>query len=205
MPKLSDSNLPKYCRLNDRNIAFYWRDGKRVYLPGHYGSPESKEAYNKQMASLLDHRNDEVVEKKKLRSCTIKDITVAEIIARFLQHAEVYYVKNGKQTDTAYQYKVATQPIMDDEKFCGLQASKFTQSKLKSIQEKMVDSGLARKTVNARIDKIKTVFKWAVGEELIEPEVHLKLKYVQGLQKSRTKAPEKPKRKPVADWIVEAT
>ena len=36
-----------------KNIACYWKDGKCVYLPGAFNSPESKEAYDNEMALLL--------------------------------------------------------------------------------------------------------------------------------------------------------
>jgi len=96
MPKLTNSKLPKYCRLSERNLGFYWRDGMRIYLPGQYGSPESLKAYNEKMASLLEERVDEVAE-KLLQTATPripKDITVLEFFVRFLEHAKKYYVKS---------------------------------------------------------------------------------------------------------------
>ena|GEM_PF-4481686 len=51
MPKLS-SRQPKYLKAQRRDMAFYWLNGKRVYLPGKFKSPESIAAYNTAMSDL---------------------------------------------------------------------------------------------------------------------------------------------------------
>jgi len=213
MPKLTNSKLPQYCRLSQKNIGYFWKDGKKIYLPGKYGSPESLEAYNKEMASLLEERVDKQVTvspksggkiKHPLTEITVtKDLTIVELLHRFGEHAKTYYVKNGKPTGSAYQLKVASDPVK--EHFADLKASKFTKLELKFVQERMVESGLSRGVVNARIGRIRTIFNWAVEEGLIDEDVAIKLKSVKALKKGRTKAPDHPKRKPVADDVVEKT
>lgn len=48
MPKLKN-RTPKYCRFGTRNVAFYWQNGKRIFLPGTYGSCLSLVAYHRAM------------------------------------------------------------------------------------------------------------------------------------------------------------
>ena len=56
MPKLN-SRSPKYCKLNGQAVVY--RGGKPVYL-GRYGSPESKVAYHRFLAELLEARESPV-------------------------------------------------------------------------------------------------------------------------------------------------
>lgn len=69
----------------------------------------------------------------------------------------------------------------------------------------MIDAKLARGVINQRIGRIRTVFKWAVAEEIVGPSVHHALQAVEGLQAGRSEAKDKPDVKPVADDLVDAT
>ena len=68
----------------------------------------------------------------------------------------------------------------------------------------MIDSGLARTTINQRVGRIVRLFKWAVENELVPPGVHHGLKAVAGLQKGRSEARETEPVRPVPDAPVEA-
>src|SRR5262249_7356770 len=72
-------------------------------------------------------------------------------------------------------------------------------------QAEMVASGLSRGVVNARVNRIRRVFKWAVGMELIPASLHQALTAVPGLQRGRTSARETPGVAPVPAERVEAT
>jgi len=206
MPKLTNSKLPKYCRVPEKNIGYFWKDGKKIYLPGKYGSPESKAAYDRAMASLLEERVDEKDEiKPSLPKITsTKDITVRELFVRFLKHAETYYMKNGKPTGEAEQFAYSLK--IPKELFGDLKAAKFGKAELKFVQKEMIESGnLCRNTINKRIRKIKHVFKWAVEEDLIDEETALRISSVKPLKKGRTAAKDHPRRKAVKDTVIEAT
>jgi hypothetical protein len=51
MPKLNNRS-PKYSNINGRAVVY--QNGKPVYLGGAYGSPESKAAYHRFVAKLLE-------------------------------------------------------------------------------------------------------------------------------------------------------
>ena len=68
----------------------------------------------------------------------------------------------------------------------------------------MVKLGWCRKYVNRQAARVKAVFKWAVGAELVPPSVHQALLAVPGLRKGKTDARESPKVKPVPQEHVDA-
>jgi integrase len=69
----------------------------------------------------------------------------------------------------------------------------------------MVEHGYCRRYVNDHIGRLRRIFKWGVGEELIPPTVYQALTAVPGLRRGRTEAPEAPPVLPVDDATVEAT
>lgn len=68
----------------------------------------------------------------------------------------------------------------------------------------MIESGLARSTINQRVGRIVHLFKWTVGNELVPPDVHHGLKAVSGLTMGRTKARETSPVKLVPEASVDA-
>jgi hypothetical protein len=69
----------------------------------------------------------------------------------------------------------------------------------------MVDAGLARSLVNARVNRIRRVFKWAASEELIPHATYQAPTTVSGLRLGRSAAHESEPVRPVEGWVVEAT
>lgn len=68
----------------------------------------------------------------------------------------------------------------------------------------MIEAGLARTTINQRIGRVVRLFKWAVENELIPPQVYQGLGCVVGLQRGRSGAREAEPVGPVEDARVEA-
>ncbi|MCL2348850.1 MAG: hypothetical protein FWC50_11405 [Planctomycetaceae bacterium] len=116
-------------------------------------------------------------------------------------------MKDGKPTGETDQFTESLK--LPKEYFGDLKAAKFGKGELKFIQETMIKSGrLCRNTINNRIRRIKHVFKWALEEsddDVFDDGTILRLLSVKPLKKGRTEAKDHPKRKPVADWIIEAT
>ncbi len=54
----------------------------------------------------------------------------------------------------------------------------------------MIDRGLARTTINARVNRIRRVFRWAVEEELVDAGVLARLQCVRPLRPGRSAARE---------------
>jgi integrase len=64
---------------------------------------------------------------------------------------------------------------------------------------------LARTVINKRVVRIRKLFSWATGEELIPEQVHVALKTLDGLKRGRSKAKETEGVLPIARSVVEDT
>ena len=106
------------------------------------------------------------------------DGSVRSLIERYLIFAKAYYGDDGEKH---VQYETA---LMLDY-YAATLAEDFGPKDLRRVREKMIDSRLARKTINDRVARIKRIFKWAVGEELIPASTYQALSVVEGLRKNR--------------------
>jgi integrase len=75
----------------------------------------------------------------------------------------------------------------------------FGPKALKAVREHMVSVGWCRSNINKQISRIKSVFRWAVENEMIPAEIHHALLAVRGLQRGRTIAREPDAVKPVPE------
>ena len=57
---------------------------------------------------------------------------------------------------------------------------------MKAVRQKMIDAGNCRGYINKNVFRIRSVFKWAVGEELIPVTVYQALTAVAGLKRGRS-------------------
>lgn len=88
--------------------------------------------------------------------------TVARLVAAYKAHAEEYYRRpDGTPTKEHVGINYAVTPLA--EAFPELPAEDLTPQHLQAVQAKMVKSGLARNTINQRINKIKRMARWAAA------------------------------------------
>lgn len=80
----------------------------------------------------------------------------------------------------------------------------FGPKALKEVRQHMIEAGLSRGVINQRVNRIKRIVKWAVGEELVPPGILHGLQAVDGLRYGRSAARETEPVKPVADAWVDA-
>lgn len=127
-------------------------------------------------------------------------ITVGHVTALFREHIKIKYANNKQELDRHNR-------ICDklDERYGEMLASDFGPVKLADYRSWLVDQGLARKYVNRLINCVVAVFRHAVAGELIGPEKITQLQSLEPLRYGQTKAPEKPKVKPVDIEAVRAT
>jgi integrase len=140
-------------------------------------------------------------------------ITVAEMAAAYLRHATLYYRKGGKATSELGNVKRAIRALR--ETFPALVAEDFSSSHLIAVQERLIDDGLCRDNVNRYRRIIISIFRWAIGLDLIPSVVRRshggfdsileKLRSVSPLEKGRCRAHEMAPVLPVGDADVEAT
>jgi integrase len=84
------------------------------------------------------------------------------------------------------------------------EAAGFGPMALRSVQSEMIRAGLCRTTINARINRIRRIFKWGVGAELVPPSVYEALRCIEPLRRGRTAAPEPEGVHPVSAADIEA-
>ncbi len=97
-------------------------------------------------------------------------ITVKEVLARFWVYAQSYY---RTETDGLVKeldlFRMAFRPLK--QLYGQTPATEFGPRALKTVREKMVESGWCRPYVNKQINRIRLAFKWAVSDELIPGSV----------------------------------
>jgi len=175
--------VPSYRRQKTktgRDLAFVELGGSRRYL-GVYGSPESKAKYGQAIAEWQSSGR---------RSVNTKSMTVAELVAGYWKFAETYYVKGGQPTSEMLWIRSSVKPLVD--LYATLPAGEFGPLKLKAVRERMIDCGWARKAINARVHRVRRVFRWATENELVPASVYDSIRAVSALRQGRTRAKESP-------------
>lgn len=132
----------------------------------------------------------------------IRCLTLADLIKLYMQGIEEvgwpgaheYYRKPdrddrpGRETREALNMRDALNAIAWA-KLGHVDPNEFGPMMLRKCQAAMVEHGLARKTVNARCNRLRRFFRWAVSYELVSLDINA-LEAVPALKKGRTKAPE---------------
>lgn len=184
----STKKVPKYCGPHGHSgKAYCWHEGRQVYFPGKFGSPESLRGYRLFLASLSG----------QLVECLPTDTTVAQLAeAWIVEHENKISEKNLSH------YHQCITALLD----CGLSSVltvDFGPRKLKELRQHLIGTGLARSTINQRIGRVKKLFKWGVSEEMVPASVSQALYAVDGLRAGESAAKEVKTRSPVGWARVE--
>lgn len=193
MPRLKNTT-PKYRHHKASGQAIVTLDGQDFYL-GPHGSRPSRREYERLVGEWLQNG--------RTLPADPHQITVASLINAYRKHAEAYYVKNGESTGTAEGMRGVMRLLRTG--YGDAPVREFGPLALKTLRQRMVDAGQSRKYVNENCDRIRRMFKWAAGNELIPFEVYQRLTAVDGLRKGRTEARETAPVPPVADDVVDRT
>ncbi len=194
MPRLTNSN-PSYCRHRASGQAIVTIDGKDFYF-GPWGSAASRREYDRILAEWLANG------RRAPLACT--DITVVELIDRFWSHATEYY----RRPDGSPTSEIATfePPLRLLKTMYGtIPAAHFGPLALEALRLKMIAKGWCRNVVNAQVNRVRHMFRWAVSKELLAGEVIHRLEALAPLRAGRTNVRESDPVTPVADEVVEAT
>jgi integrase len=194
MPRLRISTHRCY---KPKNLGLVVLEGRQHYL-GPYGSPESLASYDRLLQEWLAKKAYLPVGDRKNARLTIDELLVA-----FRTHAEVHYRKpDGSPSGELENLKLALRPLR--RLYGQTPALDFGPIALRAVREAMVNSGLGRTTINARINRIRRVFKWAASLELIPAAVVQALQTVPGIQRGRSCVKETEGVKPVTPEHVES-
>jgi integrase len=202
VPKLRCS-VPFYS-LHKRSGQAVVRLAGRDYYLGRYGSPESRERYDRFAAEWLANGRRAPEPKLAPASDAPADdrLTIDEVIVRYMSFVQDYYRKGGVETSEVKNVKDSLRPLQA--LYGGLPAAEFGPRALKAVRARMVSNGWARSLINQRVGRIVRAFKWAGSEELVSTSVYQSLKTVNGLRRGRTEARETEPVKPVPEAFVDA-
>lgn len=184
MPR-SARRIPKLRHHKATDRAVVRIEGQDYYL-GPWG-PDAQQRYHVAMAEWLATGRNPFL--------TTEGMTVEELRRAYLHFAEGYYLKRGKQTQEVYAIRHATDPLI--ELYGKKKVADFGPVALKVVREQMVESGLARVTVNDEIGRLKRMFRWGTENEFVPAGIFQALDAVAGLRKGRTRAPETEPVRPV--------
>lgn len=161
MPRLVNT-VPKYRRHKQSGQGIVTLNG-RDFLLGPYGTKASKVQYDRLIAEWL--QSD-----RQLQPTGGAEISIVELSIRYLRFAQGYYVKDGKCTGVVPAIKACIKYLRI---WYGRDlAAEFGPLALKAIRQRMVEDNLSRRYVNDHVARIKRMFKWAVGEQLVPPATY---------------------------------
>jgi integrase len=201
MPRDRHLSPPSYCLHKASGRAVVRIGGKDFYL-GSYGSKESHAEYARLIAEWRVELTECSLRQSAAANTAAFDLTLSQVIARYRDFAEGYYVKGGEPTKELVEMRYALRPVR--QLYGDTLAREFGPLKLKAVRQHMINvADLSRRVVNNRVKRIKRFIKWAVSEELVPSSVSHSLLTVAGLRKGRTNAREIPPIKSVPDVWVE--
>jgi len=173
--------------------AVVYFNGKPNYL-GLYGSPESKVAYSRFIAEIQANPIFSLTKEEK-------NVTVPELTAAFLDHAEQTLDSTGYSF-----YRVIVLDFLDKLYGDGTAVDEFTPRCLKLVREEMIRSRrFCRNILNRCVNCIISIFGWGVSEELVQETTHRALKTVKALQEGHPGTFDHKEREPVPDDVVRRT
>jgi integrase len=191
MPRLT-KKLPTYRLHKASGQALVCLDGRRIYL-GPHGSPASRAEYDRFVGEWLAHQR---------RLPDRPALSVNELMLAFWRYAESHYTRDGRPTRHLENLRDALRPVR--RLYGHTEAAGFDAAALKAVRRAMVDAGLCRNTVNGRVGKVRSMFKWAVAEKLVPAEVLTELCAVKALDYGRDGVRETGPVSPVPDEHVRA-
>jgi integrase len=195
MPRLSIST-PKYSFHKASKQAVVYLNSACHYL-GPWKSVASLDEYNRLVALWLANGRQLPVDPAQA-----PELTINEVLLKYLAFADSYYVKHGRPTSEAADIRLACGPLVD---LYGRTAiNTFGPLALKIVREKMIQADWCRNYVNKNVGRIKRFFKWATENELVRGDVFHALSALAGLRKGRSAARETDPVKPVPDEHIDA-
>jgi len=208
---MTPRKVPTYRLHKASGQAVVVLNGTSIYL-GPFDSPESRARYDRVVARYLTDRAEPGHPAARGRPGAVPgELTVSEMVLRYWTFAKGYYVKNGKPSGEAAPMRQALRALR---RHAGdAPAAEFGPLAMKALRDallvqpitrrvkvtdpatglvafadKVVRVGLARRTANKQVGRVKRAFAWAFAEELVPARVHEALARVAGLRQARTAA-----------------
>ena len=177
MASIVSGRFPKMCRHKATGLAVVRLNGRDFYL-GQYKSAAARAKYDRLIAEWIANGRQWPQEPR---------LSVNDLIVRYWRHCQGYYCKpDGTKTSELDAIRSALKPVKA--LYGKSLADEFGPLALKAVQSRMVDSGVARTTINSYIGRVRRMFRWAVANELLAETVHRALLTVEPLKLGRCDA-----------------
>lgn len=210
--------IPSYQHHRATGHARTCINGHDYYL-GPYGSDQSRIAYGELIARHASGLPlvDVTAKRKSGGASDDPGPSASEICLAFWNHAQIHYVKNGKQTSEVHCFRSCL--LLLREMYGLTPAKDFGPLALKAVRAAMVsgdpnakDSAgkpkprkpWARRNINVMVGRIRRVFKFAIENEMIDAAVLTALESVAPLLAGRTDAPDNAPRHAVNQDKIDA-
>lgn len=186
--------------------GFVELDGKRHYC-GRYELPESEAKAHRLIAAWIANgrklEDEQARQVKDEQQRAAKTISVEAIAWAFWQDAERRYTATDGSTKPELGHYKSALSILH--KLHGpTEARHFGPNALRLCRDEMVDAGWTRRYIAQQVGRLRRVFAWAVGREMIEPGITAALDAVEGLRHGEQGVAEGRKVKPVPMAHVDA-
>jgi len=131
-------------------------------------------------------------------------VTAAELVAAFWKHGEEHYRHpDGRPTGELACFRAALRPLV--ELYGSTPARDFGPLALRAVRERMIGAEMARGTINGHVNRVRHVFRWGAGRELVPASVWQARAAVEALAAGRCAAREPEPVAPVTEREIEAT
>jgi integrase len=195
-PKLSEHKPSGQARVR-------WQ-GKDFYL-GPWNSEESRQRYAALLLELTAASAHLAPSERSISAHLAPGLLVCDLIARWLRHARGYYSERGREAE---QYALACRPL--DRLFGATPAASFDADCLRRLQQALLDGtwmdardraapnapkqrGYCRRVVNARVKRVRTIWRWGEEAKLVPPGAWEALRAVKPVLSNRPGARDRPR------------
>lgn len=177
---------------------------RRDFWLGEFNTPESRERYHRLIAAWeANGRGFPRAEFAPSTETQVPQTTVVEVIREYWRWAEAYYRPKHAQA------LIGALTLL--RQFYGrTAAADFGPQKLRLLRDEMIRGDepnrkpWSRKYINAQVQRLRHMFKWAASRELVSASVHESLRTIEPLRRGRTTARETDKIVPVSQPMLDA-
>jgi len=185
-------NSPKSPRIfqvrKDGAYDCVYVNSKKIRL-GRTGTPEADANFRKLQIQVL---TDPTCLSPKPQQVTVDCLCFA-------------YLEYTKEHDPSHYFSIKTVVEILLQHFAGQAVDVLDTRHFLFLQDKFVEHGVSRKYCNDLMKFVRAMLKWGTIRKLVPYQVYGEAKLISALKKGKTRAREKPDRKPVADGVVRRT
>lgn len=192
--RVSIRPVPPLTQDRGQAVARWLENGvKRSQSFGVWGSREAADAYRRWAAEWYATAGRAAEEGRA--------VSVAGLVLACLDWAEQTFRKRGKITSEVHGFRAALRVVV--ELYGDLEVGRFGPTQARTVQRAWVTDGLALKTCNDYLGRLKRCFSFGVSHDLVAAATADALAHVEPLAPGRTAAPVSEPVGPVSDEALQ--